>query len=129
MNYGRFFSLDVNASQLTDEVTVFNYRVLKNSKASAQDGLREKYPIYVTLSEEGVSFHMHYINEQNETTVYHTNSLILSLPVSENLNIKDNLTRNIIEIFWNKFPSNAEENIIYDYAAASIENVSTQIGA
>lgn len=122
MNYGRFFSLDVNASQLTDEVTVFNYRVLKNSKASAQDGLREKYPIYVTLSEEGVSFHMHYINEQNETTVYHTNSLILSLPVSANLNIKDNLTRNIIEVFWNKFPSNAEENIIYDYAAASIEN-------
>ena len=104
MNYGRFFSLDVNASQLTDEVTVFNYRVLKNSKASAQDGLREKYPIYVTLSEEGVSFHVHYINEKNETTVYHTNSLILLLPISANLNIKDNLTRNIIEIFWNKFP-------------------------
>ena len=122
MNYGRFFSLDVNASQLTDEVTVFNYRVLKNSKASAQDGLREKYPIYVTLSEEGVSFHVHYINEKNETTVYHTNSLILLLPISANLNIKDNLTRNIIEIFWNKFPSNASGNIIYDYAAASIEN-------
>lgn len=122
MNYGRFFSLDVNASQLTDKITVFNYRLLKNSKASAQAGLREKYPIYVTLSEEGVSFHMHYINEENETTIYHTNSLILSLPVSANLNIKDNLTRNIIEIFWNKFPNNTDENIVYDYAAASIEN-------
>lgn len=122
MNYGRFFSLDVNASQLTDEVTVFNYRVLKNCEVSAQEGLREKYPIYVTLSEGGVSFHMHYIDEKNETTVYHTNSLILSLPVSANLNIKDNLTRNIIEIFWNKFPGNSDENVIYDYAAASIEN-------
>lgn len=122
MNYGRFFSLDVNASQLTDGLTVFNYRVLQNSKASSEADLREKYPIYVTLSKEGISFHMHYIKEKNETTVHHTNSLILSLPVSTNLSIKDNLTRNIIEIFRNKFPSNAKENLIYDYAAASIKN-------
>ena len=122
MNYGRFFSLDVNASQLTDGITVFNYRVLKNCKASAEADLREKYPIYVTLSDEGVSFHMHYIKEKNEATVHHTNSLILSLPISANLNIKDNLTRNIIEIYRNKFPSNSKDNIIYDYAAASIKN-------
>ena len=128
MNYGRFFSLDVNASQLTDGVTVFNYRVLKNSTAAAGADLREKYPIYVTLSNEGVSFHVHYISEdkENETTVHHTNSLILSLPISANLNIQDNLTRNIIDIFINKFPSNAESNILYDYAAASLKNTEQQ---
>lgn len=122
MNYGRFFSLDVAASQLTDGITVFNYRALKNSNASSVADLREKYPIYVIFSNEGISFHVHYIEEKDKTTAYHTNSLILSLPVSADLNIKDNLTRNIIEIFTNKFPSNAEENILYDYTAASLKN-------
>lgn len=127
MNYGRYFSLDVNASQLVNGLAVFNYRGFKNRIVKiANNNGREKYPIYVTFSQEGVSFNIHNIEESISEDIgwatQHTNSLILSLPTSSNLNIKDSLTQNVINIFRNKFPHNSAENRLYDYAASSIKN-------
>lgn len=127
MNYGRYFSLDVNASQLVKGIAVFNYRGVKNRSVKiTNDNCREKYPIYVTFSQEGVSFYIHNIEENRseeiDLTTQHTNSLILFLPISLNLDIKDSLTQNIINIFYNKFPYNSTENRLYDYAASSLKN-------
>lgn len=125
MNYGRYFSLDVNASQLVKGIAVYNYRGVKNRSVKiTNDNRREKYPIYVTFSQEGVSFHIHNIEENTseDQTTQHTNSLILSLPISLNLDIKDSLTQNVINIFHNKFPYNSTENRLYDYAASSLKN-------
>lgn len=124
MNYGRFFSLDVNASQLVDGIAVFNYRGVKKKFIKiVNDNLREKYPIYVTFSQDGVSFQIHNIEENTlENSITHTNSSILSLPISLNLNVKDNLTQNIINIYRNKFPHNSAENRLYNYVASSIKN-------
>lgn len=131
MNYGRFFSLDTEASQLINGVTVFNYRGLKNkSVCILHENIRDKYPVYVSLSQERVSFHVHNIEENIDrseeeeviSTKQHTNSLVLSLPISANLEIKDNLTENIINIFKNKYPNNEASNKIYQYAAESAQS-------
>ncbi len=120
MNYGRFFTLDVNASQLVRGLTVFNYRGIKNKQVST-DNSRDKYPIYVNISKDLISFSVHYIKE-GQDSAEHSNSLIFSLPIASNLNIKYNITSNIINIFSNQFPYNNEGNIIYDIAANSIQN-------
>lgn len=130
MNYGRFFSLDTEASQLINGVTVFNYRGLKNKSACIlHENIRDKYPVYVSFSQEKVSFHVHNIEESEEdgviSTEQHTNSLVLSLPISANLEIKDNLTENIINIFKNKYPYNETSNKIYQYAAESAQSSET----
>lgn len=127
MNYGRFFSLDVNASQLANGIAVFNYRGVKKRGVKVEDdNIRKKYPIYASFSNEGVSFHVHNIEEEEnkgvKITKQHTNSLILSLPISTNLEIKDNLTSCIASVFRNNFPNNGHKNTLYDYAAASLKN-------
>lgn len=126
MNYGRFFTLDVKASQLASGLAVFNYRGMKNSNTPQGNNIRDKYPIYVHFSKEEVTFHLHYIKQKGDSVdglvEEHSNSLILSLPISSNLGIKDNLTQNIIDIYSSKFPFNNEGNIIYDIAEKSIKN-------
>ena len=126
MNYGRFFTLDVNASQLSFGLAVFNYRGMKNSNTPQENNIRDKYPIYVHFSKEEVTFHLHYIKQKGNSVdgvvEKHSNSLILSLPISSNLGVKDNLTQNIIEIYSSKFPFNNDGNVIYDIAEKSMKN-------
>lgn len=135
MNYGRFFNLDTNSSQLVRGLTVFNYRGIKNSGELGKlegNNTRTKYPIYVNFSREGVSFNLHFVkySEDNDCNdkkikpktdreiIGHSNSLILSLPISTNRDIRDNLTRNICEIFKNNFTKPNEKDSICELVKA-----------
>ncbi|MFI3281727.1 MAG: hypothetical protein R3Y44_07140 [Rikenellaceae bacterium] len=121
MNYGRYFTLDINASQLVNGIAVFYYRGLRNDSANSNNK-RDKYPIYLHISSEGVTFHLHYVDPLGEIHE-HSNSTILSLPISSNLSIKDNLTQSLIDIFHSTFPEKPkDENIIANIATLTIEN-------
>lgn len=78
MNYGRFFNLNQNLSDMVAGVTIFDYTEL-----SAYEGLESdntpspKYPISMTITDNAVHFKMHYCiyrcsdaNKDNPNPVY-----------------------------------------------------------
>ncbi len=115
MNYGRFFVLDIEDSDISNGIAVFNYRGVKYTK---NDGRCEyekdtpKYPFYVTITPKGVFFHMHYAimakgaKGELQERIIHKNSLILALPTSIGSEVKDNLTERIDGVFSASFPFN-----------------------
>lgn len=122
MNYGRFFVLDYKSSDIVNGIAVFNYRGVKYRKDDnrcecAAD--TPQYPIYLSINAQGVFFYVHYaIREEPgggpEEKIIHQNSLILSLPVSSDFEIRDNLTRNLNEIYRVVFPVNQDGNYLYE---------------
>lgn len=124
MNYGRFFVLDYTASDIVNGITVFNYRGVKHRKV---DGRCEcaadtpKYPIYLSFTTEGVFFYLHYaILAEDGLRIIHQNSPILSLPVSSNFDIRDNLTKNLNDIYCVVFPFNGDGDFFYELAAENV---------
>lgn len=120
MNYGRFFVLDIEASDITQGISVFNYRgvkYLKNDDKCENKADTPTYPIYISFTPQGVFFYVHFAvkNEKKEIpSVIHQNSLILSLPLSSNFDIRDHLTDCLNDIFRTAFPVNTDNNYLYD---------------
>ena len=133
MNYGRFFVLDLEASDLTHGISVFNYRGIKYEK---DDGKCEekrdtpKYPIYLQFTPKGVFFYIHYAIkkelDKEDFDIVHQNSPILSLLISSNFDIKDNLTDCLNNIFYTTFPDNAKDNCIYDIIERNVRSSEKQ---
>ena len=133
MNYGRFFVLDLEASDITQGISVFNYRGVKYKK---DDGKCEdkndtpEYPIYASFTSGGVFFYAHFTTkkkeEKDEPEIIHQNSLILSLPVSSNFEVKDNLTHHLNAIFRIAFPVNSKEDHIYNLIKQNIKSSEKQ---
>jgi hypothetical protein len=121
MNYGRFFVLDED-SRLDKGVTVFNYLWLNDEKNTISERTSNKetrkYPIYVSITKEAINFYSHYFYEEPEEPEKkdkhrksrHQHELILSLPLSENLDVKDGLTTALVEAYNAPYP-------IYDKGA------------
>ena len=123
MNYGRFFALDLDASDISHGIAVFNYHEVQN--LNRNNWCKEihdtpQYPIYLQFTPEGVSFYLHYVKELGENQVAHQDSLILSLSLSSDLDVKDNLTEAINRIYDTVFPLNLSNNPIYEVIQESV---------
>lgn len=139
MNYGRFFVLDLESSDLSKGVAVFNYRSVK-AYDYVCDPITPKYPIFLTITKDAVEFKVHYVqgrlnkdeeekrdNEEENTGLFdtkgvnitrqtdddfpkdkldsiHVEAVILSLPLSANLDVKDLLTGAIKKAYSVEFP-------------------------
>jgi len=116
MNYGRFFILDYDTSRLNDGITVFNYSGLEDSKSDINK--TPKFPIYLTITKESVDFRVHYFMENvSEEKKKHLHNIILSLPLSPNLEVKDGLTKVFIDGYMTTFPikdDSGEDNYLYN---------------
>lgn len=61
MNYGRFFKLNQNLSDMVAGVTIFDYTELSACEGLASDNTPSpKYPISMTITDNAVRFKMHY---------------------------------------------------------------------
>ncbi len=124
MNYGHFFALDLEASDISHGIAVFNYHEVQNLNRSTwcqESHDTPQYPIYLQFTSEGVFFYLHYVKESDGNQVIHQDSLILSLLLSSDLDVKDNLTEAINRIYDTVFPLNLASNPIYEIIQ---ENVS-----
>lgn len=122
MNYGRYFSLDSESTNLVKGVTVFNYNPIgfeggfnkmNMIECSRQD--TPQYPVYLQFGKNGISIYCHYalMLPQQKSRVLHQNCLILSLTATSGINQTDNLTSRINSYFSVPFPnqlSKDEEN-------------------
>ncbi len=78
MNYGRFFKLNQNLSDMVAGVTIFDYTELSVYEGLASDNTPSpKYPISMTITDNAVRFKMHYCiyrcsdaNKDNPNPVY-----------------------------------------------------------
>ena len=106
MNRGRFFQLDLEASRLAEGLAVFSYTKVQDIRGDDNDPDRDTpfYPFYLQFSQEGVKFYVHFFDEE---TNQHRNSLVLELPISSNIEIHDNLTQKLNDIFNVSFPYEA----------------------
>lgn len=65
MNYGIFFSLNREHSDLTNRIVVFNYRGIEISEWEKIGSTR--YPIYVYISPYFINFEVHVSNNEIST--------------------------------------------------------------
>jgi hypothetical protein len=115
MNYGKFFRLNNEKSDLGKGITVFDYIWLRDNKCG--NGFTE-FPIYVTLCKDSIDFHAHYHEDYTENNKHihkHLHNTILSLPLSANLDIKDGLTGALVEAYKTQFPKydKGESNYLF----------------
>ncbi|MDR2130362.1 MAG: ABC transporter permease [Odoribacteraceae bacterium] len=116
MNYGKFFRLNNDKSDLGSGMTVFDYLWLCD--AAHKDGSPE-YPIYLTITRESIDFHVHYFDERKDggergtNTVKHLHNVLLSLPLSDNMDVKDGLTGALVEGYETNFPTWEKEGSNY----------------
>ena len=123
MNYGKWFTLDLEASDLAHGISVFNYRGFKFNKKDAplefekeEDGemTTPEYPIFLTFNSDGVHFCCHYAllspslkdDERNDgkQPIYHQDNEILSLELSGNTHSKGDLQHRINDAFSAVYP-------------------------
>ena len=97
MNSGNFFSLDLESSKVVDGITVFDYIDFPDLSAG-DGGLR--YPIRLTITQNAVSFYVHYF--QKQAVPRHSKEVILSLPF--NSNDTERLSSIIKHIYNTDFP-------------------------
>lgn len=122
MNYGKWFTLDFEASDLRNGIAIFNYRGFKFYKKEArneyeteEDGnmTTPEYPIFATISSNGIHFCCHYalisstlMGRMNDGTlqIYHQDNEILSLEFSGNAHASNDLNHRIDEAFCAIYP-------------------------
>lgn len=123
MNYGKWFTLDLEASDLRHGITVFNYRGFKFYKKDApkefekeEDGeyTTPEYPIFLTFNSDGVHFCCHYAllspsskdDESNngKLPIYHQDNMILSLECSGNTHTSRDFHHRINDAFCAVYP-------------------------
>ncbi|GHT12824.1 hypothetical protein FACS189426_16800 [Bacteroidia bacterium] len=92
-------------------IAIFDYIWLEDDSIFDKNET-PKYPIYVAITKECIEFKAHfYANAIDRHKEVHLHNTILSLPLSANLEVKDGLTRVLIEGYCTKFPS--KENIYF----------------
>lgn len=123
MNYGKWFTLDLGASDLKNGITVFNYRGFKFRKKDAplefekeEDGemTTPEYPIFLTFNSDGVHFCCHYAllspslkndkSNDGKQPIYHQDNEILSLELAGNTHSKGDLQHRINDAFSAVYP-------------------------
>lgn len=123
MNYGKWFTLDLEASDLRHGITVFNYRGFKFYKKDAPNEYEEErdgeqttpeYPIFLTFNSDGVHFCCHYAllspsskdDESNngKLPIYHQDNMILSLECSGNTHTSRDFHHRINDAFCAVYP-------------------------
>lgn len=140
MNYGRFFVLDLESSDLAKGVAVFNYRSVK-AYEHACDSITPKYPFFLTITKDAIEFKVHYtqarlkegedydknrhlfdsqgihITPQTDADFpkdkldsIHVEAVVLSLPLSSDLDVKDLLTGAIKRAYSVGFPCSEKQN-------------------
>jgi len=116
MNYGHFFSLDYESSSLQDGIVFYYYRGIEDKDKKGNNDHSSRFPIYLTISKESIDFRIHYYNDvHQEFEASHVHNIILSLPISTNLEIKDRLTDTIAEAYYTDFPSKSKGNLNRHY--------------
>lgn len=139
MNYGRFFVLDLESSDLSKGVAVFNYRSVKAYDYTCGP-LTPKYPVFLTITKDAIEFKVHYVqgrlshNEEgkkdrekaaagffdlrgvnithqtdedfpkDQLYSVHVEAVILSLPLSSDLDVKDFLTGAVKKAYSVEYP-------------------------
>lgn len=123
MNYGKWFTLDLEASDLRHGINVFNYRGFKFYKKDApkefekeEDGEQTtpEYPIFAVLNADGVHFCCHYAllspsskdedSNNGKLPIYHQDNMILSLECSGNTHTSRDFHHRINEAFCAVYP-------------------------
>lgn len=123
MNYGKWFTLDLEASDLRHGITVFNYRGFKFYKKDApkefekeEDGEQTtpEYPIFLTFNSDGVHFCCHYAllnpslkdedSNNGKLPIYHQDNMILSLECSGNTHTSSDFHHRINDAFCAVYP-------------------------
>lgn len=79
MNSGSFFRLDLENSKVFEGVTYYEYIDLPDL-AAGKDNIR--YPIRMSISQDRVSFFVHYFDDSGHYLLRHTEEVILDLPFS-----------------------------------------------
>ena len=145
MNYGRFFVLDLESSDLSKGVAVFNYRSVKAYDHTCGP-ITPKYPIFLTITKDAIEFKVHYVQgrlnkkeeekDGEEANVglfdkrgvnvtqqtddnfpkdkldsIHVEAVILSLPLSANLDVKDLLTSAVKKAYFVEFPRSDKKEV------------------
>jgi hypothetical protein len=100
MNFGHFFKLNNKKSDLSRGIAFYDYISFKDEQRN--------FPIYLTITYDSIDFRIHYYNEK---TNLHLHNIILSLPLSENLDIKDGLTSSLAEGWKTEFPSKQNNDL------------------
>lgn len=123
MNYGKWFTLDLEASDLRHGINVFNYRGFKFYKKDApkefekeEDGEQTtpEYPIFAVLNADGVHFCCHYAllspsskdedSNNGKLPIYHQDNMILSLECSGNTHTSRDFHHRINDAFCAVYP-------------------------
>lgn len=123
MNYGKWFTLDLKASDLVHGIAVFNYRGFKFNKNAAPNEFEQEedgemttpeYPIFLTFNSDGVHFCCHYAllspsledgkSYDRKQPIYHQDNEILSLELSGNTHSKGDLQHRINDAFNAVYP-------------------------
>ncbi len=97
MNSGSFFRLDLDSSKVVDGITVFDYIDFPDLSAG-DEGLR--YPIRLSITQDAVSFFVHYF--QKQAVPRHSEEVILHLPY--NSKDTEKLSSTIKHIYNTDFP-------------------------
>lgn len=79
MNSGSFFRLDLENSKVFEGVTFYEYIDLPDL-AAGEENIR--YPIRMSISQDRVSFFVHYFDDSGQYLLRHTEEVILDLPFS-----------------------------------------------
>lgn len=108
MNYGRFFKLNTSKSQLNTGIAIFDYIWLRDEESATLSETPE-YPIYVAITKEYIEFKAHFyapaMTIESREEKIHLHNTILSFPLSANLEVKDGLTKTLVESYDTAFPS------------------------
>jgi len=115
MNYGRFFRLNNDKSDLSRGIAFYDYIWLQD-KDCVKNGTPE-YPVYLTVSHDSIDFHVHYhddyTDQEGKHIHKHLHNIILTLPLSANIEIKDGLTEALVKGWKTNFPKYDEEGSNY----------------
>ena len=99
MNSGSFFRLDIENSKVFEGVTFYEYIDLPDL-AAGEDNIR--YPFRMSISQDRVSFFVHYFDDSGNYLLRHTEEVILDLPY--NTTNPEALSSTIKRIYNTVFP-------------------------
>ncbi len=112
MNRGRFFSLDLEESALNKGIALFNYRPVCYNGCDKKSKKRYKYPIYLAITRDEMSFYMSCFDSdetlENDSSPTYRNCPILTLSVSSHAEIRENLTKTLVDVYSEVYPAQGE---------------------
>lgn len=121
MNYGRFFEFDFESSYPQKGIAVFNYRWLKEEKSDNKKSPR--YPIYLTITPESLSFNLHYLHQDDNNDYRHYHNTIIELRLSPSVDVANGLIESINNAYDAQFPFKEKDGVrpINDYLLCLIK--------